>query len=164
MRRLYIVRHAQAIMDDSISDYERPLSEVGINEAKSIAHKLVSTGMRPDLMISSGACRALDTARIIREVFGLLSNVIEVHDELYLSDMDKIFKALADIQDSKNSVMIISHNPGISRFLGTITGDDSVNMPTGSMSVVEIHVGHWRNITEKTHIGRQLVFFSPHNG
>ncbi|MDR1458395.1 MAG: histidine phosphatase family protein, partial [Puniceicoccales bacterium] len=94
MKRLYIVRHAQAITDNSVSDYNRQLSEEGINEAYGIAHRLVAAGMRPDLMIASGARRALDTARIIREVFGLLSNVIEVHDELYLAVMDRIFTAL----------------------------------------------------------------------
>ncbi|MDR0351611.1 MAG: histidine phosphatase family protein [Puniceicoccales bacterium] len=164
MKRLYIVRHAQAVTDNSIPDYDRTLSEIGLTEAQSIAHKLVSAGMRPDLMISSGARRSLDTARIIREIFGLLSNVIEVHDELYLADMDKILAALAQVPDSKNSVMVISHNPGISRFLEAMTDSDMMDMPTGSMAVVEVHVRHWADIISRSHIGRQLIFFSPHSG
>ncbi|MDR2735728.1 MAG: histidine phosphatase family protein [Puniceicoccales bacterium] len=163
MKRLYVVRHAQAVVDNDTPDYDRALSKDGINEAQNVAYKLASTGMRPDLMITSGARRSLDTARIIREVFGLLSSAIQVHDELYLADADKIFEALTQIPDNKNSVMVISHNPGISRFLEDITGNDKVTMTTGSMAVVEIHAMHWSDIASRPHMGRQLIFFSPHS-
>jgi phosphohistidine phosphatase len=164
MKRLYVVRHAQAIADSTIPDHDRPLSKVGTKEAQSVAHHLVSIGMRPDLMISSSAKRSLDTARIIREVFGLLSNVIDVHDELYLAESDKIFDALAKAPSNKNSIMVISHNPGVSKFLEAITGDDWVDMPTGSMAVIEVHARHWSDVVNNKHTGRQLIFFSPHSG
>jgi 4-methyl-5(b-hydroxyethyl)-thiazole monophosphate biosynthesis len=73
--------------------------------------------------------------------------------------MDRIFTALAQVSDSKNSVMVISHNPGISNFLGTVTGCDTMDMPTGSMAVVEVHLRHWKDIISVKHIGRQLIFF-----
>jgi phosphohistidine phosphatase len=142
-------------MDNSTSDYDRILSEVGINEAKGITHKLVSAGMLPDLMIVSGARLSLNKVRIIRDVFGLLSNFIEIHDELYLSDADKIFGVLAQVLDNKNSVMVISHNPGISRFLEIIINEDSICIPIEAMSIVEIHTRHWNDISLKPHIGRQ---------
>ncbi len=65
MKTLYIVRHAKSSWDFSaIPDYDRPLLETGIIRTNKIIKYLKNQDTNPDLIVSSHALRAKETARI----------------------------------------------------------------------------------------------------
>ena len=68
MKYLLIVRHAKADSNYKLKDFDRPLNEHGIKDAILMANKLIENSFSPDLIISSGANRALTTSKIVSEV------------------------------------------------------------------------------------------------
>ena len=65
MKTLYIVRHAKAIVRGTgIPDFDRSLAERGIKDARKMSKRQAKAGAEPQLLISSPAKRAIETARI----------------------------------------------------------------------------------------------------
>jgi phosphohistidine phosphatase SixA len=56
------------------------LDEQGIRELESVGAQMVAAGMRPNVILTSGARRSVETAKHIREIFGLLVNVIDIRE------------------------------------------------------------------------------------
>ncbi|MDR2372234.1 MAG: hypothetical protein LBD60_03755 [Puniceicoccales bacterium] len=157
MKRLYIVRNAHAGI--GAIDRERELDEQGIKEVHSIGTQMVAAGMRPSVILTSGARRSMETAKHIRELFGLLVNVIDIREELYNADIEKILGILQSLPDEKNSVMLIASNPGVTELLNSLAHSDYEEIPNGGLVVVELRLRHWRDIESQT--GRELLFLKP---
>lgn len=157
MKRLYIVRNAHAAV--GAIDRERELDEQGIRELESIGKQMVAQGMRPNVILTSGARRAVDTAKHIREVFGLLVNVIDIREELYNADLPKILEILQALPDEKNSVLLIAHNQGVTDLLQSITNSEYEAIPNGALVVVELRLRHWKDL--ESNVGRELAFLRP---
>ncbi|MCH8328650.1 MAG: histidine phosphatase family protein, partial [Candidatus Marinimicrobia bacterium] len=64
------MRHASAASIAS-ADRERPLTIAGRQEADLMGQMLSLRGPRPEMVISSGAARATETARIVGRWLGL---------------------------------------------------------------------------------------------
>ncbi|WP_286743522.1 SixA phosphatase family protein, partial [Roseivirga sp. UBA1976] len=63
MKRLLIVRHAKSSWDfPELSDFERPLNHRGEKDVPDMATRIKKLGLKPELMISSPANRAITTA------------------------------------------------------------------------------------------------------
>ncbi|HQQ12358.1 MAG TPA: histidine phosphatase family protein, partial [Bacteroidales bacterium] len=63
MKTLYIVRHAKSSWDfPEVSDHDRPLLEKGKKRTRKIIDFLQKKKVKPDLIISSSALRARETA------------------------------------------------------------------------------------------------------
>ena len=68
MKKLYILRHTQKANEaQSQDDYDRELSEEGINDAKSIAKNFAMKNLPIDLIVASPARRTKITAEIFAE-------------------------------------------------------------------------------------------------
>ena len=65
-RTLFLVRHAKSSWDDvALPDKERPLADRGKRDAPMMGERLANRQVKPDLLVSSPARRALSTAEII---------------------------------------------------------------------------------------------------
>ncbi|MDR1435326.1 MAG: hypothetical protein LBI77_02885 [Puniceicoccales bacterium] len=157
MKRLYIVRNAHAAI--GAIDRERELDERGIKELESIGAQMVATGMRPNVILTSGARRSIDTAKHIREIFGLLANVIDIREELYNADIHRVLDILQSLSDEKNSVMLVTQNQGVIDLLSSITNSEYKEIPNGSLVVLELRLRHWKDIESDT--GRELLCLRP---
>jgi phosphohistidine phosphatase len=157
MKKLYIVRNAHAAI--GAIDRERELDERGVMEVDSIGAQMVAAGMRPSVILTSGVRRSIETAKRIREIFGLLVNVIDIREELYNADIRKILDILQSLPDEKSSVMLIANNQGVTDLLGSITNSEYKEIPNGSLVMVELRLRHWRDIESQT--GRELLFLEP---
>ena len=66
MKTLFLIRHAKSSWDDpALSDKDRPLGDRGRRDAPRMGKRLAKRNVRPDLILSSSARRALTTAEII---------------------------------------------------------------------------------------------------
>ncbi|MDR1367072.1 MAG: hypothetical protein LBJ13_04195 [Puniceicoccales bacterium] len=157
MKRLYIVRNAHAAI--GALDRERELDEQGVKELESIGSQIVAQGMRPNIILTSSARRSIETAKHIREVFGLLVNVIDIREDLYDADIPKILEILQSLPDEKNSVMLIASNPSIMELLTSITNSEYEDIPNGAVVVVELRLRHWKDLGLRA--GRKLAFLKP---
>ena len=68
MRHLFLIRHAKSSWDNPmLRDFQRLLNNRGLETAPKMAQLIWKEGIRPDLIVTSPARRAIDTARF----FGL---------------------------------------------------------------------------------------------
>jgi phosphohistidine phosphatase len=66
MKTLFLIRHAKSSWDDTaLPDKDRPLNDRGWRDAPKMGKRLAKRHVKPDLILSSPAVRALRTAEII---------------------------------------------------------------------------------------------------
>ena len=106
--RCTYIRHAAASSD--ASDHARALTSVGATSAAALGVKVRSLLGVPNLIFSSDAQRARDTARLLD-----LSQVI-IRPELYLASADLLADFTQNLPPVEH-VLIVSHNPGLSELL-----------------------------------------------
>jgi phosphohistidine phosphatase len=161
MKRLMLVRHAKTeSLMDAESDFERQLKKRGHKDARLVSDHLIGKLMVPDLIISSPAARALQTARIMAGAFNIPeADIVEnplIYDGFSVDDLlDSIAKVAAD----ENSVMVVGHNPDIPHFAVQLTGDNFFHFPTSSTVIVGFSVSNWSDI--KARHGRTELFVYP---
>lgn len=126
---LYIVRHAIAEQRDSNSseqeDSQRPLTDEGRKKMRKIARGLQELGVQIDLLLTSPYVRAADTALILQKKLNLDKEVLVTTDNLIPGgEADRLVKEINDRLGSAQSVAIVGHEPGLSRFISVLLSGD----------------------------------------
>ncbi len=160
MKILYLARHAKSSWEyEDIDDFERPLNKRGKRDAPYISRILAEKHILPDLIISSPALRAYSTARIFSKNFNYPKNRIQTRELLYDGRADGYFEVIHDTPDTYNSLMIFSHNPGIT-FLSNALSDKFIdNIPTAGVVGIELNVESWKDVEAEK--GKLLFFEYP---
>lgn len=157
MRTLTLVRHAKSSWQDSrLKDRDRPLSQRGERDAPKMGKRLVNTGVRPSLMLSSPAVRAWSTARTIADVLGYPAEFLQREDDLYLASLDQLLDVVARQEPGFMNMMLFGHNPGLTDFADYLCPGLTHNVPTAGIVCVEFDNEDWR-LYEKPEI--RLLFF-----
>lgn len=150
MKTLYIIRHAKSSWDDtSLDDFDRPLNERGKKDAPRMGKRLKERSVTPDLMLSSPAKRALSTCRKIAEILKYSEDKIKTEKNLYHASADGILKAIKDIKDKHEVVLLFGHNPGLTDFVNDFMEDDNQfidNIPTCGIVCFQIDIDFWSSV------------------
>src|SRR5947199_872234 len=84
MKTLFLIRHAKSSWTDpALPDKDRPLGNRGRRDAPKMGKRLAKRDVKPDLILSSPARRALKTAEIIAKKLDYKRKNIVVEDRLY---------------------------------------------------------------------------------
>jgi len=139
-RTLYLMRHAKSSWKEPLPDHERPLNKRGRRAAKAIGKALARQGICPDLILSSTALRAYDTAGRVAKRLDPPPQIIS-DDELYEADESGILSTLFVRGEEAEKVLLIGHNPTLSDLAVRLSKDERFQwLPTGAV------VGlHWPN-------------------
>ena len=129
-----------------LSDHDRPLLDIGISKTQKIAEFLCLKKIFPDLIISSSAVRAIDTAKIIASKLGYRDDKIEIRKTLYHAIDDDIFDELFSIDNQANCVMIFGHNPGFTYFANHFVRPMIENLPTSGVVSIDFLTDSWESI------------------
>lgn len=147
MKNLYIVRHGKSSWENpGLSDHERPLLQKGVKRTLKIANHLKDKDISPDLMISSYAVRAYDTAKIIAGILGIKEDEILVSKKLYHAGHEDILDELFALDDSKKSVMIFGHNPTFTSFANQFLDEKIDWLPTSGVVSISFDTHMWANL------------------
>ena len=159
MKTLYLVRHAKSSRDDpALSDRDRPLNERGKADAPAIGKRLARRDVKPDLLMSSPALRALTTAQLLADEMGCARKDIVVDDRLYASSVDTLLAITRALGHTLDSVMLVGHNPEFSEFVQRLSGEP-IDMPTCAVAEFRFDRTQWTDIgTVEPH---QPVIDSP---
>lgn len=112
-RVLLLMRHGHA--ENHQDDRQRPLSEQGRAAARDTAIALRAQGLVPELIVSSEALRARQTAELVAEGWGD-SVAIRIEPSLYLATSEQIRAVLGRVRADLGSLLLVGHNPGLSAF------------------------------------------------
>ncbi len=116
-RELLILRHGKSDWDSHVPDYDRPLKNRGKRGAQQIGNWLWQQELRPDVIVSSPANRALMTAQRCCNAMGFATERIQHDDRIYAASQADLLSVLADVDRQFNRVMLVGHNPGLEELL-----------------------------------------------
>ena len=146
IKTLYLIRHSKAdFPSDGITDFERPLTQQGVSDSHCIALKLSAAKVEWDLVISSPAFRAVNTAIIFSKELGFPASQILLNENLYESGVRDYLQVANTIGDEVKSAAIFGHNETISEFVTYLTGKIA-DFPTSGVAIISISTS-WSEIT-----------------
>lgn len=149
MKTLLILRHAKSSWDDpSLDDHDRPLNARGLKTAALMGKLIKEKALTPDIILSSTAVRAADTAQLIAQ-HSSYAGKIQIVKEFYPGNTDDYLEALCGQTDKASTIMIIGHNPGLEIFLEHLTGRKEL-LPTAALAQVQLPVDSWSQLTLRT--------------
>lgn len=144
-RELLILRHAKSDWDAGVSkDFKRPLAKRGKKDAPRIGKWLYREGLVPDLIISSPAKRARQTAERVCKSLDCNKKKIQWRDEVYEASSADLLGLLKRCPSDAQSVLLIGHNPGLEELIIYLAGDevetpaDGKLLPTATLARLEV--------------------------
>lgn len=143
MKTLMLLRHAKSSWKDSeIADHDRPLNKRGKKAAPLMGHFLSIADLVPDLILSSTAIRARETAEAVAKASSYKGSV-ELLDSLYLAPAGKLLsEAQSHTPDSVGRLLLVGHNPGMEDLVEILCGKREA-FPTAALAVFEIGIDRW---------------------
>ncbi len=147
MKKLYIARHAQKSEEEYESDYDRPLTTKGLNDAKNIARSLAKKGVYLDGILASPSQRTRQTAEIFAKELKYNKNII-YNQNLYMGYVNEIKEVLSYTYDEIETLLLVGHNPGVTALCITLTEDFKEKMQMGSIVELEFDCDSWLDISK----------------
>ena len=146
-KRCTLLRHAKSSWTDpALGDHERPLNERGERDVPRMARRLRSLGVRPSLIITSTAARALQTVRLFAREIGYPLEFLQREAGLYLAPPEAIVAVIGQQDESFNDLLVCGHNPGMSELAATLTRGAVREMPTCGAVILEAPIRKWAEL------------------
>ena len=160
MLTLFLCRHAKSSWDEpGLSDKDRPLNARGKNDAPMMGRMLENREENPDLIISSPAERAFKTAKLISDEIGYRQKDIIVDNRIYMAGIDDFIEVLKECRSKDTTIMIFSHNYGITDFANYICSSRIDNIPTCGIVKIKFEFSNWEKIKKEK--GKLEYFIYP---
>lgn len=146
MKTLIILRHGKAELHKSgLDDYDRILIKRGIENSEDMGKYIAAKWGVPDLILSSAAARAYQTAKLAAKGMKYPKEAIMTDERLYLVSEYTILKVLSGLTDDYQSCMLVGHNPGLTYLINTL-GVRLDNLPTASAACFSLEINSWKDI------------------
>ncbi len=161
MKTLLILRHAKSSWKfPDLSDHDRPLNRQGKRDAPRMGKTLKERGLVPDLVISSTATRAKDTASAVAKHSGYKGKRIRF-ESLYAAEPGAYLAVLRELTDNYQRVLIVGHNPGVEELIELLTGEIHM-VPTCTLAQIEFDIEKWSDTLHRlTDRGRLVEILKP---
>jgi phosphohistidine phosphatase len=158
MKSLYFIRHAKSSWDfTELSDEKRPLIEKGIKRTKRIGNYLIANNIHADVIISSHACRALDTAKIIAKKIGYPENKIIIDSKIYGSGIDRLFTIIFGISNEFDTAFLFGHNPTFTNIANYFLDEKIENLPTSGLFCIQFDTNEWNTIINAPKLKNYII-------
>ena len=144
MKKLYLMRHATSNWPEHIStDFERPLTKEGEDEAWLMADRFKAKNITIDLMLVSSAIRTQATSKFLCDVVDIKQSIVT--KEIYETTHNYLLEMIQKTPDEIESLLLVSHNPSIS-MLTTILLGTYVDLPPAVVVEIFFDVKSWKDI------------------
>lgn len=159
MKTLVLCRHAKSDWPMGVSDINRPLKDRGIKDANFLGELLASQAFNPDLIISSPANRASQTAHIVAERLRYPLEQIQVESSVYHEGTPSLLDLIKRLPNHFEKVMIFGHNPTMEMAVTNLLQSGAgFQMPTSAMACMESWVSDWQHFsTRNLHLRWYLI-------
>ena len=148
MKKLTLVRHSKS--DWSLpgqQDWDRALNKRGQRDAPEMARRLRARKLKPDVILSSPAVRALATATIMARELKVASSIVRQDERLYLAAPADMLTVIRELGGDSRHLMVFGHNPGITDFANRLSAGDRIdNMPTSAVFTATFAIADWSEL------------------
>ncbi len=160
MKYLTIIRHAKSSWDDpDMDDLVRPLNERGRIAVLLVGNYLQQQKIMPDLIITSPATRARDTASGIAEFVKYDIKKIQVEPVIYFGTSSAIITTLQELDNKYSDAFLFGHEPILSSLIFQLTKNQLEKFSTCSPYRISLDIKKWAEIGIKK--GKCEFFVNP---
>ncbi len=150
MKKLTLIRHAKSDWhSEAATDFDRPLNNRGQKAAPLMGQRLADRGCTPDLIISSPAKRARQTAEKIAEQIDYPETDIEYREAIYEASLRTLVQLVLNLDEKLDDVILVGHNPGFSELGQWLNLEANDWLPTCGLLELELAVDDWTQISEE---------------
>jgi len=149
MKKLYLLRHAEAVSADEIEDFDRPLSQKGRDDIKLTVKQCSQKRIFPDRIVSSPANRAILSATAVAEELNFPAKLVQKESLFYeATDLNALFDYLRNMDKATNSLFVVGHNPLLSRVASLLCSSFTVEMKKGALLALNLNIHEWSKLTK----------------
>jgi phosphohistidine phosphatase len=147
MKQLTLLRHAKSVQDPTYAvDRERPLAERGRADAETMGNFFAQAGIVPDLIASSPAVRARQTAELLARSADYGAG-IRWDEAVYAAGPDVLLSVVRGLPDQVEHALMVGHNPGFEELAALLIGAEcGVTLPTAAAAHFELDVVRWSEV------------------
>lgn len=149
MQRIVLLcRHAETFDPYPLQpDFERELTPAGQQQARNTGKWLREKFLKLDALLASPAVRANATARVIASRLYFGEENISYNPDLYNARESKLMNSLGELPDHVKQVLLVAHNPGITRLARELTEQQQLGyLEPASVVAVALELEHWQDI------------------
>ncbi|MGE4288729.1 MAG: histidine phosphatase family protein [Salinivirgaceae bacterium] len=160
MKTLMLMRHAKSSWKEPLpEDRDRPLLNKGIKRTKRTAAFINEKELIPELVLSSPAVRAWQTAELLIEELRTNLKTKQV-DAMYPGSSAALLKTIWQVNNKYSRLMLIGHNPGLSDLACYLLGNQEASwIPTSGLVVISFVENNWQDT--KPGDGVMLHYIQP---
>jgi len=142
MLTLYLLRHAKSSWaDESMRDFDRPLANRGREACAIIGELIAEKGIDFDLVLVSTAVRTRETLDLIKQR-AKFNGEVRYDERIYEATTSQLLEVISEIENDRESVLLVGHNPGIEDLLALLTRRH-VRITTANFAKIDINVPTW---------------------
>ena len=146
MKRLLVLRHAKSSWaDTSLDDWQRPLNDRGRRDAPRVGAWLRDRSLVPDLIVSSDAVRARETAAAAATAAGYTREIVVKPSLYHATPADAIAVLKGVSNQTARTVLIVGHNPGLEDLVSRLSGKHH-DMVTAAIVELAVPIDRWSEL------------------
>jgi phosphohistidine phosphatase len=157
-RRILLLRHAKSAWDEpGLDDFDRPLAARGRRAAAVMGVYLRDEDLVPDLVLCSGARRAVETWEIAADALAR-APAVERDAALYMVSAERLLKRLRKLPPTIKSVLVVGHEGGVDVLARRLAADGAAPLrkrlgekyPTAALAVIAVELDDWAALAERS--------------
>ena len=158
MKELIFVRHAKSDWGtEFLKDVDRPLNERGYTDAYFMSKWFLKNKKLPEVILSSSATRALNTALIFVRTFEFNMNNFFINETIYESSVSNLISVVQQQNTAIKTLMVFGHNTCITETCNLLTDDVFFdNVSTCGIVHLKFEIDSWKELGNKK---GSLVFY-----
>ena len=148
MKTILLMRHAKAEPGvPGQADFDRPLAPRGTDDALRMGRAIAKLGEVPDVIVSSPAARAKETAEAAARAMKF-AGALRFARALYDAPGEAWLAALKALPAAAGSVLMVAHSPGVEEAAALLCRavPGAFDVPTGAVIAFTAAVEHWRDL------------------
>jgi phosphohistidine phosphatase len=154
MKTILFLRHAKSDWNDPIpADFDRPLTQRGLEDAPRMGEVLDLFQCVPDIILSSPALRAKQTTQLAARACGY-GGSIHWEDSFYGGGSRDLILVLQRLPDTLERPLLVGHNPTLEETVSTLLvqrqegwqEDTAIRMPTAGLVCLEVDITAWADL------------------
>ncbi len=127
------MRHGKSDWHAGCGDFDRPLNRRGRDAARKAGAWLHAQGYHPQILLSSPAARAWQTAELVATELGIAAETIIREPGVYEAGLQGLLDIIGRYSASAGSMLLVGHNPGLDSVLCTLADADPEPAPSGKL-------------------------------
>ena len=137
MRRLTLLRHGRAEWPaGQYRDYNRPLDNIGLAQARQAALHLAASPKPPTLILCSSALRTAQTAAAVNHALAGRDVPLVEDRRFYMASLGVLQQLIAEVGGQTQHLLVVGHNPSLSQLAQRLQPSHN-GLTTGELLSIE---------------------------